>query len=431
MDELTRIDIRDGKIIYSETGSYTVLPSDSIKKAERVLQKIGVERIEQINPKFTDGIPIFRLNEAPIKAKCHRQACQWSLPPTPLNNPPRESFGKGMTVEQSKASAMMEAIERYCGQRFPHHKVVNASYEEVQDYAIHPSEFNFPTLPLKCENCVARNNGCFQVLNGFQEWNWGYSLVNKNPVLIPSALVYYPYISSSNISFMFNDTGGLSAGNILEEAILQGIAEVIERDALYYAFNLGNLRGMPMLNVKDIKSRHIQEFINKVPPERIFALHIKNENFKIDIPTVSAFICYRVRNGRYYFGGSGTSLNPEVALLRALTELEQQKVRQKAFVEFDPNYLVAHNSIELEEITSVPNQSTSNIKGDIELYLDRLSKNNMDVVVVDLTHPEIRIPVVRIVIPKLISYSGSPIKESVLLDAVKAFGGSLADWEAI
>ena len=70
------IELRDGEIIYSETGSYTTLPTDTIKKAEGVLQKIGVARVEQINPKFTDGVPIFRLNEAPIKAKCHRQAWQ-------------------------------------------------------------------------------------------------------------------------------------------------------------------------------------------------------------------------------------------------------------------------------------------------------------------------------------------------------------------
>ncbi|MBA7545966.1 hypothetical protein ES705_38348 [subsurface metagenome] len=113
-----------------------------------------------------------------------------------------------------------------------------------------------------------------------------------------------------------------------------------------------------------------------------------------------------------------------------MTELEQQKIRQKVFVEFNPNYLVAHNGIEPRDIASIekiPKQSSGNVKEDIELYLDRLSKNNMDVVVVDLTHPEIRIPVVRVVIPKLISYSGSPIKESVLLDAIKAFGGRLAD----
>jgi ribosomal protein S12 methylthiotransferase accessory factor len=228
---------------------------------------------------------------------------------------------------------------------------------------------------------------------------------------------------------MFNDTGGLSAGNTLEEAILQGIAEVIERDALYYAFNVSNLKSMPMLNLnKGTKNRHIQEFIKKISPENIFAFHIKNENLKIGVSTVSAFICYSMRNGHRYFGGSGTSLDPEVALLRALTELEQQKVRQKALIEFDPNYLVAHNRIGLGKGTSIekiPNQSTGNIRSDIELYLDRLSKNNTDVVVVDLTHPGIRLPVVRVVIPKLISYSGSVIKESVLLDAIKKSTESL------
>ncbi len=421
------IELTDQKIIHSETGSYTMPPIDTIKKAERVLQKIGVVTIEQIDPIYTDGIPVFRLNKAPIKAKCHREACQWSLPPTPLNNPPRESFGKGMSVEQSKASGMMEAIERYCGQRFPHNRVINASYEEVWNYAVHPSEFNFPILPLKCENCVARNNECFQeLLNVSQEWSWGYSLISQKPVLIPAALVYYPYISDNNITFIFNDTGGLSAGNTLEEAILQGAAEIIERDALYYAFNLGNLKSMPILNLKSAGNRHVEEFIGKLPPESIFAFHIKNENLKLSIATFSAFICYRLRNERRYFGGSGTSLNPEVGLVRALTELEQQKVRQKAFFKFDSNDLVTHNSIKLEKANSlknIPNQSTGNIKQDTELYLDRLSKNNTDVIVVDLTHPDIRIPVARVVIPKLISYSGIPIKESLFLDTIKAYGG--------
>lgn len=419
------IELRGGKIIHTETGSYTVLPPDTIITVEEVFERIGVVRVEQINPNFTDGVPIFRLNEASVKAKCHRQACQWAPPPTPLNNPPKESFGKGMTLEQSKASAMMEAVERYCGQRFPHSRVINATYEEVRDYAVHPSEFNLPTLPLKCENCVERNRGCFQELQSVcQEWSWGYSLITKSPVLIPSAVVYYPYISESNISFMFNDTGGLSAGNTLEEAILQGIAEVIERDALYYAFNLGNLGSMPMVTFKNTKNRHIQKFITEVlPPERIFAFYIQNKNLELNIASFGAFICYKIGNEHNYFGGSGTSLNPEITLLRALTELEQQKVRQKVFVEFDPGDLLSHDgsgredAINLEEI---PNQSTDDIRKDIELYLNKIAKSGTDVIIVNLTHPDIDIPVVRVVIPKLISYSGSPIKESVFLNAMRA-----------
>ncbi len=417
--------LKDKKIIYTETGSYTTLPSDTIVKATGVLNKIGVDKIELINLIFTDNIPIFRLNETSVKAKCHRQACLWSPPPTSLNNPPKESFGKGMTLEQSLASAMMEAVERYCGQRFSHSKIINVSYETVKDYALNPSEFNFPTIPLKCQNCASRDKDCFQELtNVCQEWSWGYSLIHKKPVLIPSALVYYPYISASGVSFMFNDTGGLASGNTLEEAILQGISEVIERDALYYAYNLENLKNMYVIKFNNTKNCYIKNFINKaLPHETIFGHYIKNENFDIGIPTISTFICYGSRKGRRYFGGSGTNLDPEVALLRALTEMEQQKVRQKFLVELNQSYLMKHDGVRIKKcisIEKIPNQSTGYIKKDIGLCLDRLAKNNTNVIVVDLTHPDIGIPVVRIVIPKLISYSGSLIKESVMLDAMES-----------
>ncbi len=425
-----QIKLQDERIIYTETGTYTIPPAETIRKAERWLPKIGVASVDEIDSRYTDGVPIFKVNQASMKAKCHRQACHWAWPPTPLDNPPRESFGKGMTVEQSKASAMMEAVERYCGQKFPHHKIIRASYEEVRDYAVSLSEFNFPGIPLKCENCGERDWDCFQELPKVsREWSWGYSLLQKKAVLIPAALVYYPYISEDGQSFLYNDTGGLSAGNTMAEAILQGIAEVIERDALYYAFNLGHLKNRPHLNFQNTKNRHLQRFIYEIlPHEKIFAFRIRNEDLKIEIPTFAAFICYRTGDGRFYFGGSGTSLDPEVGLLRALTELEQQKVRQKVFVEFDKNQLVTHNGTKAENFPFLgenSHQSTGNVKKDIEFCLDQLSKNNMDVVAVNLTHPEIGIPVVRVVIPKLISYSGSHIKESLLNDVMKDLGGQI------
>ena len=109
-----------------------------------------------------DGVPIFKLNEAGPRAKCHRQACIWSPLPTPLDNPPREVYGKGMTAEQSKASAMMEAVERYCGQNFPHNTTVMGSYEELRDFAVDPSEFIFPSVTPKCDGCGERGQLLFR-----------------------------------------------------------------------------------------------------------------------------------------------------------------------------------------------------------------------------------------------------------------------------
>ena len=205
----------------------------------------------------------------------------------------------------------------------------------------------------------------------------------------------------------------------MEEAILQGIAEVVERDALYYAFSLGNLKDMPAVDLKGSKNKYIGKFITEtLPPENIFAFRIHNKEMDIDVPTFSAFVCYRRGNERRYFGGSGTSLDAQAGLLRALTELEQQKVRQKAFLEYDCWSLAAHNGLRRASIfvDEMVDQSTGNVKKDIELYLHRLSQKKTDVIVINLTHPEVGIPAVRVVMPKLIAYSGSLVKESVFLE---------------
>lgn len=424
--------LKDAEIINVETGTYTVSPQATIARAEQVFPQIGVDVVLQIDPAFTDGIPIFRVNEATQRPKCHRVACFWAAPPTPLNSPPRETYGKGMTAEQSKASAIMEAVERYSAQAFPHSNIVSLSHEEALDHAVSLTEFNFPEVPLKCLSCPQRDEWCFREPERVcQEWTWGYSLVHGKPVLVPSAMVYYPYLARNGTSFMFNDTGGLSAGNTVEEAILQGIAEVIERDALYDAFNLGNLVNTPMLRFNGLKNEYIKPFITQaLPAESIFAFRIENAGLGLDVPTISAFVCYQEGSERRYFGGSGTSLNPEVALLRALTELVQQKVRQKAFHTFDPGRLVRHDGLERADVfpfDSIPNQSTSNIKESIELLLRRIAATGSDVIVVDLTHPEIGIPVVRVIIPKLIAYSGSHIKESVFLDTMSRWSAQAGD----
>lgn len=427
MPEDVEIRIGEEKIVYRETGVYTMLPTETIARVEPLLPAIGVEKIEEIDRRITDGIPIFRLNEAQAKPWCHRHACRLAPPPTMLNDPPRESFGKGMTPDQSRASAMMEAVERYCGQRFPHSRVIRAGYDEVRNRAVSLSDFRFPDLPPKCERCKDREKGCFQSLHDVgNEWTWGYSLLKRKPVLVPSAVVYYPYISDRDLSFIFNDTGGLAAGNTLEEAILQGIAEVIERDALYYAFNLDHLSEMQSLDLEKEGNKFVKEFLRKVPGRAIFAFHIRNNELRLDVPTFSAFLCYRIGEGRRYFGGSGTSLDPDVALLRALTELEQQKVRQKFTTHDGAGRLILRDrpgagvTSSLEEI---PGKAGGDIKRDIDTCLEMFSERDMDVVVVDLTHPGIGIPVVRVVIPKLISYSGSTVRESVFLEAMKSAGG--------
>ncbi len=66
------IELRDGTIINSETGNFTLLPSVTIQRVEKGAQKIEALSIELIDLKFTDAVPIFKVNEAPEKVRCHR-----------------------------------------------------------------------------------------------------------------------------------------------------------------------------------------------------------------------------------------------------------------------------------------------------------------------------------------------------------------------
>lgn len=406
---------------HRETGSYSALPEETAGRVLAVAQKIGVDCVDRIDPGYTDGVPIFRVNSAADRAKCHRALHLWTSPPAPLNRPPRECYGKGMTSAQSRASALMEAVERYCGQRFPHQRVVRAEYREVRDIAVSPAEFLFPAPPPKCLHCRARERVCFRDLERVcREWTWGYSLAESRPVLVPAALVYYPYLSGDGESFMFNDTGGLAAGNTLEEALAQAMAEIIERDSLYQAFSLEDFKSMQAVDFSDTTSGLIRKFTREaLPAGSISAFRIESSRLGPEIPTFTAFACYQCQgeSGRRYFGGSGASLSPEAGLLRALTELEQQKVRQKAERLLGPGDLVRPRARPGRTISfdRLEDLSSEDIRSDVEFYLDRFKKKGLDVIAVDLTHPEIGIPVVRAVIPGLIAYSGSLVKESVLV----------------
>ena len=104
--------------------------------------------------------------------------------------------------------------------------------------------------------------------------------------------------------------------------------------------------------------------------------------------------------------------------------MEQQKVRQGVIGRLDTNALVTRKKNQRENALSLcemPDRSTGNVKEDIEICLNELAPIGTDVIVVDLTHPEVNIPVVRVLVPRLISYSGSAIKEDVFVQGMNRY----------
>lgn len=140
--------------------------------------------------------------------------------------------GRSHSFASSQLAAVLEGLERYCGIT-PRGKrpVVFDSYSRVKEVALDPTtvglhaqvqyeQEDFPFAPFDPDNSI--------------EWVWGYSFLQKRPILVPHLLAYYSLGYEG--SFVYETSNGCAVGGSLEEAILYGIFEVVERDSFLMAW---------------------------------------------------------------------------------------------------------------------------------------------------------------------------------------------------
>jgi len=144
----------------------------------------------------------------------------------------------------------------------------------------------------------------------------------------------------------------------------------------------------------------------------------------VDITTIAAVADYTVlRDPALLSLGVGTHLNPEVAVIRALTEVAQSRATQIHGTREDTNRadfmrkagyermkrINKHwfsDSHKLVDISSLEDKSKPTFKEDIETCVDILKKNGFNrIYYTDLTRREIEIPVARVIIPGMEVYS--------------------------
>ena len=137
--------------------------------------------------------------------------------------------GKGQTRSYAKASALMEAIERYSSLSSTYsgslirgsHFELSKSYKKVlhPDEVIEPVRYN----PYDDKTVLDFVPGC--------------DLLKNEEVLVPAGLVFSRYLANPQVNspFLYSHTNGLASGNTLEESICHALCEVIERDAVSIA----------------------------------------------------------------------------------------------------------------------------------------------------------------------------------------------------
>jgi ribosomal protein S12 methylthiotransferase accessory factor YcaO len=299
-------------------------------------------------------------------------------------------FGKGLSSNQNFASACFEFIERYCARMRPGDVITESSFDELIDLAIDPQHFN-----------LAENSSFLRAKK--IDWVWGYSLSRKVPVLVPANLVFCPYLTSNNDKYIvMSDSNGLASGNNMEEAILHGLLEIIERDQVFISeYNRLPFKRIIPESVPGACKPTIDRLTDKG-----YQVSILSGTTDIPVPFMAAFIQHK-KNPSNCSVAYGSYPDPALAIERALTEaiqlLPPSNNHKKWLKSGSPQFYLSSLSDEIH-FTVLKNRATLNIKENIEILVSILKEIESEVIAVNLSQSEIPFPSVRIMATKLQPY---------------------------
>jgi ribosomal protein S12 methylthiotransferase accessory factor len=319
------------------------------------------------------------------------------------------SQGKGVTLEAAKASAVMESIETFHSESMTNPLRV-ASLRQMSG---NPDCVQIDALP--------RLN---RALDPDQPMLWvsGRDLSTGREVAVPWEIVHTDYtISALGITGAFMcSSNGLASGNHFWEAVSHGICEVVERDANTLCDVASRAwRAERRVDLTSLPAGECRDLIDRI--EGAGALVAVWETTS-DV-AIASFACTLADSRPRAFSpvipmrGSGCHPRREIALVRAVTEAAQGRATRIAATREDLSpTLYAHDEARLrnEEITAdiasparrafseAPSFESTNFADDVAWEMERLATAGLpQIAVVDLTRADLRIPVVRVIIPGL------------------------------
>jgi len=384
------------------TGIRTVPPEKTLERVLPILPKIGICDPEDITPLDNIGIPVFAVDR-----------------PGAAKGAVKNYNGKGATPEQAKASAAMEAIERYSAELRDTDEIVYGTFEQAKEtgLTVDPKDLILPHRTLDIYNTAEI------------AWVRGFEMFRGSPIWIPACGVFHPYFPEDDLQLFRYHTNGIASGNTIEEAILHALFELIERDA----WSMAEERGRAFADVVVAEDSLPGKLLKKMEDQGI-KIFLKDLTHDIGIPTIGAAADDTVtKDPELLTIGVGTHLSPEIACIRAITEVAQSRTTHKHGVKGNARLLKIANEMGYDKVKEINTVWYSNLKekvflkdmkdlstpfvlDDIEVVLDRLVETGFDMVIVsDLTRPETGIPVVRMTVPGLEVSTMDPEREGARL----------------
>ena len=337
-----------------------------------------------------------------------------------------KSAGKGLTDAQARTSALLEALERYSGIYQGYEPTRRVSYRSLGTEAIHPNEVMlYSDLQYAARDAWNQRGSTFSLVpvpfDAHAEIDWSpvWSLGARAFRYLPTAYLYYGHPQADHTSYCWADSNGNAAGNTLEEAILQGFLELVERDAVaMWWYNRLSRPSVDLASFGDPYFARCTEF-HADRGRTLWVLDLTND---FGIPTFAAISRRNAEPVEDIIMGFGSHLDARIALTRAITELNQflpaveappgpdgrrqysyadpHAIRwwQTATVASDP-YLLPNALLRPRSAHDYRMVDSGDHLVDLKACVDRAAELGMDTLVLDQTRPDVGIHVAKVIVP--------------------------------
>jgi bacteriocin biosynthesis cyclodehydratase domain-containing protein len=341
-----------------------------------------------------------------------------------------QSGGKGVTELDAQVSALCEAVERYCGSRMGDEPTVRGSFRALREDAVHPDTFQlFHQRQFRDRARWNKTCAAFQhVPEPFNddmviEWTPVWSLTTHRQRMLPTQALYFDVNSGDTLASVRADSNGNAAGSSLEDAILQGFFELVERDAV--ALWWYNRTRQPEVDLQSFEDEFDDSRIGRIHQaytrmnRQVWVLDLTSD---LSIPAMAAISRRTDKPAEDIMLGFGAHFDPRVALSRALTELGQMlppvidaRADGGGYSTLDPHlrHWWAHATVNnqpylapdarrascgIDDYDYVPQ---ADLRNDIDSVCALTQRSGLDLLVLDQTRPDIGLPVVKVIVPGL------------------------------
>jgi ribosomal protein S12 methylthiotransferase accessory factor len=302
-------------------------------------------------------------------------------------------MGKGATPAQAEASALMELVERFSFFSYLEGgPLLFATPRELQGLAL-----PFDYLAKSLFDASPEADRAAQL---YEDWPLFFVPATN---LSTGRAVFAPI----HWFYLIEEYNGPAAGNCREEAVLQGLCEVVER-------HVGSVISherltTPAIDPESSTDPAVRELLGKFRRNGI-KVFLRDFSLNTGIPSVGA-LAYdpaTFPESSEIIFTCGTTTSPEKSLSRALTEIAQLAGdfhRRTSYRPTLPKYASLEEATYLMEpgplqpIQSLPDVSHDNLGEEARRCLNALARSGLEALAVETTHPALNIPAFYILIP--------------------------------